>query len=33
MGERLGIDAPHAGERWWRAVVAAEGVAAGSPAP
>ncbi|GAA5011536.1 MBL fold metallo-hydrolase [Pseudoluteimonas lycopersici] len=24
MGERIGIDAPHAGERWWREVVAAE---------
>lgn len=24
MGERIDIDAPHAGERWWRAVLAAE---------
>lgn len=24
MGERIDINAPHAGERWWRAVVAAE---------
>lgn len=24
MGERIGIDAPYAGERWWRAVVAKE---------
>jgi L-ascorbate metabolism protein UlaG (beta-lactamase superfamily) len=24
MGERIQIDAPHAGERWWRAVVAQE---------
>ena len=24
MGERVDIDAPHAGERWWRAVVAQE---------
>lgn len=24
MGERIDIDAPHAGERWWRAVVAQE---------
>ena len=24
MGERIDIAAPHAGERWWRAVVAAE---------
>ena len=27
MGERIGIDAPHAGERWWRSVVAAESAA------
>ncbi|QIL21191.1 hydrolase [Thermomonas sp. HDW16] len=25
MGERIDINAPHAGERWWRSVVAAEG--------
>ena len=24
MGERIGIDAPHAGEHWWREVVAKE---------
>ena len=24
MGERISIDSPHAGEPWWRAVVAAE---------
>ena len=27
MGERIGIDAPHAGERWWRSVVAVESAA------
>ncbi len=27
MGERISIDAPHAGERWWRSVVAAESAA------
>ena len=27
MGERISIDAPHAGERWWRPVVAAESAA------
>ncbi|HSD17253.1 MAG TPA: MBL fold metallo-hydrolase [Thermomonas sp.] len=27
MGERIGIDAPHAGERWWRGVVAVESAA------
>ncbi len=28
MGERLAIDAPHTGERWWREVVAQERVSA-----
>ena len=27
MSERIGIDAPHAGERWWRSVVAVESAA------
>ena len=27
MGERIGIDAPHAGGRWWRSVVAVESAA------
>ena len=27
MGERIAIDAPHAGERWWRGVMAKESVA------
>ena len=27
MGERIGIDAPHAGERWWRSVIATESAA------
>ena len=27
MGERISIDAPHAGERWWRPVVAQESAA------
>lgn len=31
MGERVDIDVPHAGERWWRAVVAQESTESGSP--
>jgi hypothetical protein len=33
MGERVSLDAPHAGERWWRALVSRAAQDAAAPAP